>query len=66
MIYIFLRGGFANLYFQLAFCAYISNLFDVNVKVLGDNIHPVLKNTLNILIILSQHIVDVGLIYLVF
>lgn len=45
MIYIFLRGGFANLYFQLAFCAYISNLFDVNVKVLGDNIHPVLKNT---------------------
>ncbi len=45
MIYIFLRGGFANLYFQLAFCTYISNLFGVKVKVLGDNIHPVLQNT---------------------
>jgi len=43
MIYIFLRGGFANLYFQLAFASHLSFLTGRDIKVLGNCKHPVLK-----------------------
>lgn len=47
MIYIYLRGGFANLYFQLAFASHLSFLTGREVKALGNRSHPMLNKLYN-------------------
>ena len=47
MIYIYVRGGFANLYFQLAFASHLSSLTGREVTVFGNRLHPVLSKLYN-------------------